>query len=226
MRVSTLLSVIAAIVLSGSAHAEEGDDSLQDYGVQIVRTPKQPGTGGSGIYLGNGVVLTAAHVAGLGFWRKPRVEVEGRDLPTKVLKDGHFHNVDLTLLSVDMEDVPPSLAARHMTVCGHAPWTGEEVIVANRDESGRSYVMSPDLLPPGLPPKAHTVIYFHPETSASGSGIFDANEKCLLGLISGKIWRNEQKSENGQTMSEHHDLASYFVPAPVIAGFIPSEVHF
>src|ERR1700704_297843 len=113
MRFATPLCIglIAAAVLAGPAHSQgpdgslnfyphDVDDSLRLYAVHIDRTPKQPWTG-VGVYLGRGIVITAAHVAGLGFWRKPRVEIEGKDLPTKVLKDGHFHNVDLTLLSVD-----------------------------------------------------------------------------------------------------------------------------
>ena len=201
------------------------DDSFRIYGVHIDRTPKQPWTG-LGIYLGRGYVLTPAHVAGLGFWRNPRVEVEGRDLPTKVLKDGHFHDVDITLLGVDEQQLPVRLGLRRLTLCQNAPWVGEEVVVATREGAARSHVMSRYLLPPNTPAKFSAVIPYAPETASSGSGIFDSNRKCLLGIVSGKIWRNEIVQEDGRLASRPRDVATYFVPASVIADFIPAIVHF
>jgi hypothetical protein len=201
------------------------DDSFRIYGVHIDRTPKQPWTG-LGIYLGRGYVLTPAHVAGLGFWRKPRVEVEGRDLPTKVLKDGHFHNVDITLLAIDEQQLPVRLGLRRLTLCQNAPWVGEDVIVATREGVARSHVMSPYLLPPNTPAKFSAVIPYAPETAGSGSGIFDANRKCLLGIVSGKIQRDETVQEDGRSVKRPRDVATYFVPASTIADFIPASVHF
>jgi hypothetical protein len=227
MRFATPLcfGFIAAAVLAGPAHPQDADDSLRIYGVNISRTPKQPWTG-DGIYLGKGIVITAAHVAGLGFWRKPRVEIAGQDLPTDVLKDGHFHNVDLTLLSVDERQLPVRLGLRRMTLCQNSPWVGQEVIVANRESAARSHVISPYLLPPGLPVKFQTVISYDAETGNSGSGVFDANKKCLLGIISGKIWRDQIRQVNGHAVRESHDVAKYFVPASTIADFIPPEIRF
>ena len=201
------------------------DDSFRIYGVHIDRTPKQPWTG-LGIYLGRGYVLTPAHVAGLGFWRKPRVEVEGRDLPTKVLKDGHFHNVDITLLAIDEQQLPVRLGLRRLTLCQNAPWVGEDVIVATREGVARSHVMSPYLLPPNTPAKFSAVIPYAPETAGSGSAIFDSNRKCLLGIVSGKIQRDEMVQEDGRLVSRPRDVATYFVPASTIADFIPATVHF
>jgi hypothetical protein len=227
VRITTLLclGIIAAAFLAGPARSEDEDDALKIYGVHIDRTPKQPWTG-LGIYLGNGYVITPAHVAGLGFWREPRVEVDGRHLPTQVLRDGHFHNIDITLLSVDQRQLPVRLGLRRVTLCQNSPWLGEEVVVANRENAARSHVISPYLLPPGMPAKFQTVISFAPETSASGSGVFDAGRKCLLGIISGKIFRNEIRKVDGNAVREPHDIASYFVPASAIADFMPREVRF
>jgi Trypsin-like peptidase domain len=216
---------IAAAGLAGPAHPQDTDDSLRIYGVHINRTPKQPWTG-VGIYLGKGIVITAAHVAGLGFWRKPQVEIAGQDVPTDVLKDGHYHNVDLTLLSVDERQLPVRLGLRRMTLCQNSPWVGEEVIVANSEGVARSHVMSPYLLPPAIPAKFQTVISYVAETGNSGSGVFDANKKCLLGIISGKISQDQFRQENGRAVREPHDVAKYFVPASTIADFIPPEVRF
>ena len=227
MRLAMILcfGFCASAALASSARPQDVDEPLRIYGVHIDRTPKQSGTG-LGIYLGRGLVITPAHVAGLGFWRRPRVEVDDHELPTRVLKDGHFHNVDLTLLSVDERQLPARLALRRMALCQSAPWVGEEVIVASRDGAGHSQVISPYLLPLGLSVKYQTAISYFPETSASGSGVFDANRKCLLGIISGKIWRYEIRQVDGNAVREPHDIASYFVPASKIADFIPPEDRF
>jgi hypothetical protein len=110
------------------------------------------------------------------------VEIAGQELPTDVLKDGHFHSVDLMLLSVGVHQLPVSLGLRRMPLCQKSPWVGEPVIVATPEGVGRSYVMSPNLLSPGVP-KYQSVIRYVAETGNSGSGVFDANKKCLLGII-------------------------------------------
>jgi len=237
------LASVAAAALAGPAHPQDADlvrlyaalagpvypqgpdDSLRLYAVHIDRTPKQSWIG-NGVYLGGGVVITAAHVAGLGFWRKPRVEIAGQDLPTEVLKDGHFHNVDVTLLSVDARQLPVSLRLRRMPLCQNPPWAGEPVIVAIVESVARSFVLSPALLPPGITAKFQTAISYVAETGNSGSGVFDANKKCLLGIISGNIRLDRTRQENGHEVTERHDVAKYFVPASTIAAFIPSEVRF
>jgi len=237
------LASVAAAALAGPAHPQDADlvrlyaalagpvypqgpdDSLRLYAVHIDRTPKQSWIG-NGVYLEGGVVITAAHVAGLGFWRKPRVEIAGQDLPTEVLKDGHFHNVDVTLLSVDARQLPVSLRLRRMPLCQNPPWAGEPVIVAIVESVARSFVLSPALLPPGITAKFQTAISYVAETGNSGSGVFDANKKCLLGIISGNIRLDRTRQENGHEVTERHDVAKYFVPASTIAAFIPSEVRF
>ena len=66
MRVAKLLCLgfIAAAALACPAHPQDADQSLRLYTVHVIRIPKEPCTG-YGIYLGNGIVITAAHVAGL-----------------------------------------------------------------------------------------------------------------------------------------------------------------
>jgi hypothetical protein len=50
--------------------------------------------------------------------------------------------------------------------------------------------------------------------------VFDAERKCLLGIMSRKI----QVRSNSE--GELKDLAKYFVPASTIASFIPTEFRF
>src|ERR1700730_686515 len=80
-------SLFFAIRFAGPAQSQDADDSLRVYGVHIDRTPKEPWIG-YGIYLGNGVVLTAAHVVGRALLTQPRVEIAGQDLPATLVKAG------------------------------------------------------------------------------------------------------------------------------------------
>src|SRR5262249_44062960 len=64
-------------------HAQVDDEALRIYAVNVVNTLpfKKPFTG-VGVYLGQGLVLTAAHVVGRWpFFTHPRVLVAGQDLP-------------------------------------------------------------------------------------------------------------------------------------------------
>ena len=219
------LSLIAAALLAGPVHSEDADDALRPYAIHIDRTEGEP-LNGYGVYLGNGIAITAAHVVGGGDATKPQIKIAGERLPTKVVKDGHFNDVDLTVLSIDTRQLPESLASRHMRLCENPHGTGEPVIVATPDGVARSYIMSPSLLPSDLPAKFRTVISYVAETGNSGAGVFDANEKCLLGIISRKISVIQIKQMNGQVVREPVDIAKYFVPASEIAKFMPADVRF
>jgi hypothetical protein len=217
--------LIAATVLTGSAWPQDAVESLKLYAVHIFRPPKQSWTG-YGVYLGNGYVITAAHVAGLSLWSEVRVEIAGQTLATKIIKRGQFHNVDLTLLSVDEGPLPVSLRLRRMTVCKNSPWPGEEVVVATPEGIARSHVISPYLLPLGVAAKFQTAISDVVTTGNSGSGVFDSNIKCLLGIVSGVIRQEQVRQKDGHAVTETRDVAKYFVPSSTIADFITSDIHF
>src|ERR1700751_1111036 len=122
---SLILGLIIAYSFSGAAFAQDPDESLRLYAVHINRTPQQAWIG-YGIYLGRGLVITAAHVIGWAFWNKPRVEVAGKNLATKVVKEGSLNSVDVSLVSVDEEELPVSLRLRRMTVCPFSPFAEEQ----------------------------------------------------------------------------------------------------
>ena len=89
-----------------SAFAADSDDSLLVYAVNIHQTPMQTWGPGYGIYLGKGLFITAAHVAGHTWLTRPKVSIGGQEFPTSVVKAGDFETVDLTLLSVDERQLP------------------------------------------------------------------------------------------------------------------------
>ena len=95
----------------------------------------------------------------------------------------------------------------------------EAVIVAIPEGTARSLVISPLSLPPDARQRFPTAIKDVATTGNSGSGVFDADRKCLLGIMSRKIFL---KLPGGKT----RDLAKYFVPATIIHSFIPAEYRF
>ena len=154
------------------------------------------------------MVITAAHVAGF----PPQVEIAGAKVPTKAVKRGDLNDVDLTLLSID-EQLPAKLGLDHIQLCQKPPGTGEPVFVVLPEGVTQTYVVSRALLPSDIPAKFQTAIRdFGPGNS--GTGVFDAKEKCLLGIISRKISGVQVKQVNGQLVREPVDIAKYFVPDP------------
>jgi hypothetical protein len=71
----------ASLLPLGFAHAEPADDSLHLYAVDIWQDPPQSWGPGRGVYLGNGLVITAQHVIGSAARTKPSVRIAGMDLP-------------------------------------------------------------------------------------------------------------------------------------------------
>jgi len=217
--------VFAVAVSPTSARAQMPDDALEVYAVGIVKgLPLQKPVTGDGIYLGNGLIITAAHV--VGHWplfTRPRVLIAGQDLPAKLVKFGSFETIDLALLSVDKEKLPVSLQLRRSPLCNGAPMVGLEVIDVGPMETKRSRVIPFTVIAPQLREKFGTLI---DSPEASGSGLFDANRKCLLGIMSAETTKFTNQGRNGRFAFAARGLAGYFVPASTIAAFIPPDIHF
>jgi hypothetical protein len=217
------LSAAAPLLPLSFADADPADDSLRLYAVDIWHDPPQSWGAGRGVYLGNGLVLTAAHVVDSAARTRPSVRIAGMDLPAKAIKEGQVEGVDLTLLSIDEQKLPIYLRMRRMPLCEKKPQPGEHVIVAVSEETARSYIMSPLSLPFRVPRKFSTLISDVGATENSGSGVFDAGNKCLLGIISRKF---SLRPNSGDAGSGERDIAKYFVPASTIRAFIPTEYRF
>jgi hypothetical protein len=213
---------IAVLPSSTSAAADPTDDALRVYAVNVVQHPEPPWPG-YGIYLGKGLVITAAHVVGHAALTRPSVRIAGLELAASVIKEGAFHDVDLTLLSVDEQKLPISLQLRRLPLCQMPLWVGEPVIVAVPEGTARSQILSPSALPGAVRARFPTVIKDVATTGNSGSGVFDLGRKCLLGIMSRKIQVRSNPFDSGSKLI---DVAKYFVPAKTIGEFIPSEYRF
>jgi S1-C subfamily serine protease len=220
MSLFRLAAVFLAVSLQ-SARAEDTDDSLLAYAVAINRTANS--RSGTGIYLGNGLVITASHVVGRAVLNNTSVTIAGQDLPARVIKQDSFEKSDLALLKIDDDRLPMSFRLRRISLCQARPWPGEDVITVVPEETVRSHVMSPVWLPIQMR-QFDTVISDVARTGNSGSGVFDTQKKCLLGIMSRKLSQIRTRKDTGS--KETHDIAKYFVPASKIAEFMPAEFQF
>ena len=108
--------------------------------VTIMRNEEQPG---SGVYLGSGLIITAAHLTAVE--AKMSVRIAGRALPATVLKQGSAEDIDLSILLVDEQKLPVRLP--RMELCEAPPWPGDPVIIVDGEHATQSHIISPQVLP-------------------------------------------------------------------------------
>jgi len=227
MRPTIVVSVvvIAAASVFNPARAQSDDDALKIYAVNVVKTnPFQKPFTGYGIYLGDGAVLTAAHVIGrFGFLKSPHVLIAGQDLAATIVKEGSLAQTDLTLLAVDEARLPIGLRLRRNPVCKQPPRVGQDVVLVIPERTERSQIISPQLIHPTLRERFNALIT---EPAGSGSGVFDADRRCLMGIVSRKLSKYHYRMEHGQIVAEDAGFAGYFIPASEIADFLPQKFRF
>ena len=214
------IAALANMSAPAQARLSGSDDSLLIYAVNLIHSrPFKEPVRGHGIYLGNGAVITAAHVLGRwpGFISNPRVLIAGRELPAKIIKKGSPETTDLALLSVVESELPVSLRLRLNPLCREPARAGENVVVVAADDTAYSQIMWPQLLPPMYRTNFNTYVR-DVGTGGSGSGVFHAGRKCLLGIITTRL--STSANANLSIVSYH------FVSAATIAEFIPPEFRF
>jgi Trypsin-like peptidase domain len=200
-----LVTVLLAPVSEGADRKESSDPWIVS--AQILRNG---GASGSGVYLASGLIITAAHLTAVD--ANMSVSIAGVVLPAKVLKQGSFEDVDLSVLSVDEGKLPASIGLIRMQLCEAPPWPGDPVIVVDAVKATESHIVSPEALPYKFRNKFSTLIGDVATTGNSGSGVFDPNRKCLLGIMSRKF--------TSHATGRDKDVAKYFVPAVAIRDFM------
>ena len=218
--------VACILVPAGGGRAQQGYkselDSLRMYAVNVFRTPRQPWPG-YGIYLGQGLVITAAHVVGRVGSANPTVSIAGQEIEAEPVKQGDFGGVDLTLLRIATLRLPVRMGLRVLPLCDAPPVPGEPVVVVIPESVAPSSILSPEMLPADVRSRFNTVIADVASTGNSGSGVFDAAKQCLLGIMSRKIQRRYVTVTNGVRVEKLIDIAKYFVPAAQIRQFITAN---
>ena len=205
--------------------AGKTDDSLRVYTVDVVGLPafKSPSMA-FGVYLGEGFILTAAHVVGrYPLAASPRVLIAGKDLPAKVIKLDSQEQIDLALLIIDQQQLPMNIRMRRNPLCKMAIAIGTDVIVVNPDTAARSRVISPALISSQVRTKFSTL------TSSgfpTGSAVFHADKKCLLGIMSREIPKYSYGNKGGRLTITSNGYAGYFVPSSLIVNLSPATFGF
>jgi hypothetical protein len=219
-----LLALLAAGLFApdpAGAAGDPYDEDLVAFSTHVNRTPKQAWPG-YGVYLGGGLVITASHVVGSFAQMKPHVIVGGRDFPTSLVKEGSMDGADVTLLRFDPSGLPMRLQLRRMTLCEKDPYPGEAVVVATPEGIARSRILPPQAIPPEFRSRfGASTIPDVATTGNSGSGVFDAWRRCLLGVMSRKFTIELKGAARRKV-----DIAKYFVPVSDIKAFIPKDVSF
>ena len=219
MRFVTWFSLIAisAAIASAHARAQDPDDDLKIYAVTIPSSVRLTPLTLYGVYLGDNTVLTAAHVVGRwSLFSNPSIIIAGQKLSATVIKKGSFPDMDLALLTIDEATLPVSLRLRRNPVCKAPPNPGTNVIVAYPDKIARSRVISPKLIVNNNDRAEFGTLIR--DVQVSGAGAFDADRKCLLGIMSAAVPINHSPGQKPR--------AGYFVPPSKIADFIPAEFRF
>src|SRR5262249_4520748 len=139
------------------------------------------------------------------------VHIAGTALPANLVKQGELEEVDLALFSVDEQKLPERVVRIQASLCKAPPWPGNPIIVVDQTAATRSHIVSPQILPLEFRSKFWSLIGDVDSTGNSGSGVFDPNRKCLLGIMSRKF------KVGGKY------VAKYFVPTSEIREFIPIE---
>jgi hypothetical protein len=207
--------------ISAPASAQPDDESLKVYAVKIVKTtPWKAPFAGYGTYLGGGFIITAAHVIGRWpFLTRPRVIIAGQELAAVAIKQGSFPQMDVALLSVDESALPISLRLRRNPLCKEPARIGLQVVDVTPEKAERAQVISSTAIAPQLRQRFNTLIN---TVEVSGSGLFDVERKCFVGLVSAKISRRDMREKDATASG----FVGYFVPASTIADFLPPEFRF
>ncbi len=222
---SIVIATSVALFAGASANAQMPEDSLRIYAAELVKTPPfKPPLVGYAIYLGRGAYLSAAHVVGRWpLFTRPRVLVAGLDLPATVIKMGFADSVDLTLVTVDEAKLPIAMRLRRNPICKAPPVPGEEVFGVAPEKVVPTYVLSPRDVWPEYRKDFNTLTA--DVVTASGSGIFRAKTKCLLGIASRSIPRLKVLNGTDGTAADVGP-AGYFESAAKILEFLPNEFRF
>jgi hypothetical protein len=230
MRLALFLSfaLIAAALPSAPVHAQNTDDELRVYAAGILKSgPFIWPFSGYGIYLGQNAVITAAHVVGRWpLFSNPTISIADQETSAKVIKKGSFPQLDLALLVVADSALPVSLRLRQNPLCKTMPSVGTSVVVVYPDRTERSQIISAKAIEPRARSYFGSLI---DERHVSGSGVFDPEKKCLLGIMSAAVMKHidfRTAPERPHIGLQWDKSAGYFVPASVITNFLPAHLRF
>ena len=205
--------------ISDPRQLDDPESAVRILSVNIVHAPLpfRQWFIGYGVFLGDGLIVTAAHVIGRAFFlTPPRVLVAGQELPAKVVSAGTAGSIDLAILAVPQDTLPISLRLRRAALCrGRAP-AGAKVLVAYPEKIAVSKTI-PAQLVLHQDPRFDTYI---DDVESSGTGVFESRTKCLLGIVTEKFPKASRARRRGPLAPEAFRYAGYFVPSDEIRNMV------
>ena len=218
MRILPFMRLVLAIpVLIAPAQAQSGAPSPTETGV-LVEKPAGDGklfSHGSGIFLGDSLVLTAAHVVAVDpRSRRVTVQIDGRLTSGIVVFDGKPQKLDLALIKIDTSVLSNNRRAQPpVPVCAANPGTDQPVAVAAQGAVTDSATISTPITSDGQSGTWTNLLTTGFHQGNSGGGVFSKAQKCLWGVIS---------YEMGGTVDGRVIDITAFVPASDITRFLRS----
>lgn len=216
-------SIIALVVASSTTVlAQTPDDSLKIYTIELEKAfPFQQPTKGYGIYLGSGLILTTSHFVGRWHYLASYgISLPGEKLPAYIMKNNDAQQSNLALLSVDETRLPLQLRLRRNPLCTDPLKSGDVVVVVNLERVTRDLVVPAEDIPRNLRQNNAT---FVDEIHAPGSGIFYARTKCFAGIVETLLMKYTARKEGERSMPQTAGFKTRFIPARVIAAFLPEH---
>ncbi len=210
------LAALFLAVLGAPALAEPPDAAL--VGALGVQIEKPAGDNvhfsqGSGVYLGGGLVLTAAHVVTINP-QDPKVSIvlDGWRTEAKLMATAPA-GVDLALLKVEPGEVSAQRRAlKPVQACGLGTAPNQPVVVAALGTVTLSKTVGAPIKSPTLNGDWSDILASGYGHGASGGGVFDAAKGCLAGIII------IEATAPGIELTQ-------FVPASEIALFLATYYH-
>jgi hypothetical protein len=218
-----ILCLALASFLSAAFSPAFADPAPAELGVLVQ---KAAGDGvhfmhGSGVYLGDGLVLTAGHAVHINP-SDPTVVIrlDGRLFTGTVVRDGQAENVDLALVKIPAESLPAQRRTQpQVAVCKSNPPPKQPVTVVSQETVTAATTVpsavTSDLQNTGTWTDLLSTGYHE---GSSGGGVFDKDQGCLWGIIRIEL--------SGRTKDTGRDLdLTAFVPATKIASFLAEYEH-
>lgn len=166
---------------------------------------------GSGVYLGNGLVLTAAHVVAVNpKLASASVIMDGWKTDAKLVATGQS-GLDLALLRVDPAELSRQRREmRPLDICAADTAPNQPVVVAAQGSVSLSQTVGMPITSPALKGDWKDILATGYSHGASGGGLFDAAKGCLAGIII------IEATAPGVALTQ-------FVPGPQIAPFLAGQ---
>ena len=100
---------------------------------------------------------------------------------------------------------------------------GAEVVDVLPQATSRAHIIPPTSISLALQSRFDSLI---DAPKLSGSGIFDPERQCLLGIVSEKVGKCGYQTKNGPAVWAPNGFAGYFVSVVKITRFLPPGLHF